>query len=178
MPLKNEGVYLFTNQRLKLTDPELGLDVDLPFDPVLLPEKPQWGQEVADGFFVAGNVSATEFFIEKCGTPHGQCRLYYPSKTVKGEMYYVDGRLHGPSTFFSEGGGVLASSWFLHGVQEGKVLWYYPSGQLYSCQRFNAGRRDGEQEYFHPCGGLRVQLTYKQGELISRCCLSAEEVKN
>lgn len=150
---------------MRLIDPELNLNIDLPFDPLLLPENPMWGQEVADGAFVAGNISGTEFHIEKGGVLHGQCRLYYLSKKVKGEMFYSEGVLHGPSTFFSENGNVLSSSWFAAGKQEGKCFWYYSDGLLYSLQRFENGVRHGKQEYFFRDGKVKRVITYIKGKL-------------
>ena len=163
MPSKNAETYLFQNKRLLLIDPELGLNVDEPFDPLLLPETPQWGQQLGPDSFVTGNVAGTEFFVERHGRPDGQCRLYHPSRAVKGEMYYVDGKLHGPSVFLGEEGQVLARSWFIHGHQQGKVFWYYPDGKVYSLQRYKDGVYHGKQEYFRPDGTHKTVLTYTKG---------------
>lgn len=157
--------YLFENKRLILIDTELSLAIDEPFDPLRLPERPQWGQEIAPDSFVAGNVAGTEFYIEKQGHPHGQCRLYSSSKAVKGEMFYTDGRLHGPSSFFGDKGQLLAQSWYIQGQQQGKCRWFYPNGALYSLQRYKDGLQHGKQEYFRPDGTHKTILTYAMGAI-------------
>lgn len=153
-------LYHFKDKRLILNDSQLGLSFDEPFDPLLLPKDPLWGQELAGEHFVAGNVKGTEFFVEKDGIPNGECRLYYPSKVVKGVMYYVNGKLHGPSRFFSENGQILAESWFVRGLQEGRCFWFYPDGSFYSLQYYVNGVREGKQEYFNSDGSLRTTLKF------------------
>lgn len=128
-----------------------------------------WGQEVGSGSFVTGNVAGTEFYVETNGHPNGQCRLYYPSKTVKAEMYYSSGKLHGPSTFFSEKGQKLAHSWFVNGYQQGKVRWFYPDGSLYALFRYKDGLQHGKQEYFLPDGSHKTLLTYAMGIITDKC---------
>lgn len=165
MPSRNEEVYQIKNKRLLLIDRELDLEVDLPFDPILLPLDPTWGQELDCGHYIAGNISRTEFFVEKNGLPNGQCRLYDQNQKTKGEMYYTDGLLHGPSTFFNASGQVLSTAWFIHGKCEGKCLWYYFDGQLYSRQRFKNGLPHGKQEYFFRDGAMKTIITYQNGEI-------------
>lgn len=156
-------MYKIENNRMTVFDPELGLRIDEAFEMRLLPENPLWGQELGDGFFVAGNVPGSEFFVEKNGKPDGQCRLYYPSKAIKGEMFYSKGKLHGPSTFYSQQGCVLSSSWFVYGLQQGKCRWYYPEGQLYALQRYKDGMPHGAQEYFHKDGSLKTVVEVENG---------------
>ena len=162
--LFNKGeMYKIENNRIVVVDPELGLSIDAAFDMRLLPENPLWGQELGCGFFVAGNVPGSEFYVEKNGKPDGQCRLYYPSKALKGEMFYFEGKLHGPSTFYTPQGGVLSVSWFVDGLQQGKCFWYYPEGELYAVQRYKHGIPHGVQEYFHKDGSPKTIVEIEGG---------------
>jgi antitoxin component YwqK of YwqJK toxin-antitoxin module len=158
-----------------LIDPELGLNVNEPFDPLMLPDQPRLGQEVAPEYFVAGNIRGTEFFIEKNGCLHGQCRLYYVSKAVKGDMFYAEGKLHGPAIYFSEEGRILSTSWYLRGKQQGKCYWYYSDGSLYSLQRYKDGLYHGAQEYFHPDGTVKTVINYDRG-VIQKAFLAEKEM--
>ena len=165
MPLSNEVVYELKGKRLQIKDPELNLNIDEAFDPLILPENPLWGHEVAPNYFVTGNVGATEFYVEGNGRPHGQCLLFFSSRKKKGEMYYAEGKLHGPATYFDENGQVLSKSWYVHGRQQGRCHWYYPDGKLYSLQRYKDGQYQGKQEYYHADGRVKTVITYDKGVL-------------
>lgn len=93
----------------------------------------------------------------------------YPEGGVKIEHYFQGMFLHGPSSFFSQKGQILAKSWFVHGQQQGKMETYYATGELYGIQRFLDGKKQGRQEFFYPNGSLRMILNYKQGCLHQKC---------
>lgn len=167
MHLKKGDRYQIFDKQLILEDEELDLYFKQSFDPLLLPESPRWGQEVAPGCFVNGTISGTEFLVEMDGIPHGECCLYYASKVLKARMFYHFGKLHGPSVFFSEEGTILSSSWFIEGLQQGKCYWSYFDGKPYSLQRFKHGLQHGHQEYYYRNGTLKTWLNYENGVLMS-----------
>lgn len=90
---------------------------------------------------------------------------HYPSGTIKLEQFYQDSLLHGPSTFFSEDGKILAKNWFIKGKKQGKFFTYYHSGEPHSIQRFKDGQPDGRQQYFYRDGSPKTILMYKHGQL-------------
>ena len=92
-------------------------------------------------------------------------RLLYPDGELKAEMYYVQGKLHGPSTFFAQTGQVLAQSWYVDGKKTGKVRHYFLSGKLASVQRFKDGQAEGVQEYWYENGTIKSLLPYQNGTL-------------
>lgn len=94
-------------------------------------------------------------------------KLLYPGGNVKEEVFYKDGALHGPATFWSNDGKVLAKSWYVDGKLQGKCWWYYHSGALYSLQRFREGLWDGRQEFYHEDGTPKTIMEYKMGILQS-----------
>lgn len=91
--------------------------------------------------------------------------LTYPSGKLKLETYYSDGKLHGPSTFYSEQGTILCRAWFIHGKQSGKMWSYHADGSLHSLQIFQDGLPVGIHQYFYAGGQPKSILPYKQGVL-------------
>jgi antitoxin component YwqK of YwqJK toxin-antitoxin module len=91
--------------------------------------------------------------------------LYYLDGKVKIEQYFLKHKLHGPVTFFSPEGHVLAKSWYVNGLQQGKSWRYYSDGKLYSVQRFLDGKVTGIQEYFYKNGNQKTILNYLDGNL-------------
>ena len=91
--------------------------------------------------------------------------LIYPSGQLKWQGFYRNGVLHGPSTFYSEDGTVLASTLFVEGDRQGDARTYYPSGALHSIQPFSRGLRHGDQHYFYPDGLTKSLIHYQYGKL-------------
>jgi antitoxin component YwqK of YwqJK toxin-antitoxin module len=92
-------------------------------------------------------------------------REYFPDSTLKLEQYFLDGILHGPSTYYSNQGNILSQNWFFKGLQQGKAWRYYPDGTLASKQGFHDGQWEGTQEYFYSGGSIKSFLTYSKGLL-------------
>lgn len=161
--------YAFENGLLKLIDTEIGLSLEEPFTPVTVPPKPVNGKRATKGHVVRvrcfDDDSIDEAYMEKDEVPNGQYLLFYPSGATKMESYYVQGQLHGPSTFFQESGQVLTKSWFIHGNRQGKSWWYYATGALYSIQRFHDNLWHGRQEYYYADGTLKTVMHYTHGVL-------------
>ncbi|MGA8164024.1 MAG: 6-hydroxymethylpterin diphosphokinase MptE-like protein [Waddliaceae bacterium] len=95
----------------------------------------------------------------------GKYRSYYPNGAIKGEQYYREGVLHGPSTFFDEKGNLMSRCWYVNGVKQGKARLYDYSGGLHSLTRYRNGVWDGKQEFFYPTGVLKTELNYRMGSL-------------
>ena len=53
-------------------------------------------------------------------------KSFYPSGAIKTKVHYKEGRLHGPSLFFTEEGQLLAQSWFWEGLKEGESCGLLP----------------------------------------------------
>lgn len=173
----NFGEYKYEKQHLFIKDKELSLFVDEPFLPALIPEG-----ELKDGLmlesehrlrvFYDANWKLHECYLERNGQPDGQCLLFYVNGSKKEEVFYREGRLHGPSTFWSEEEKILAKSWFLEGQQVGKSIWYYPTGAIYSVQRYLQNKWHGQQEFYYQDGSLKSLLTYDEGRITAKPILS------
>lgn len=148
-------VYAMENGRIIIKDSSLDLNIDIAFSPQLLPKgakKPFKEGEVVSDLFLTSN-----------GKLEGEYQKYYDEDRLFAEMYYHKEKLHGPVTFYHKNGAVLAKSWFVYGVQQGKNWQYYPSGQLSSLQGYKDGLAEGEQTYFYEDGTLKSHLHFSKG---------------
>lgn len=166
---KKKTTYQFKNKRIKISDPDLHIEIDVPFDPILIPNKPVDGTEIKPHYFLRVSAhkksEAYECFVEYQDKPHGQCLLFYSNGHKKMETFYKNGLLHGPATFWNINGQVISESWFLDGLRCGKSYWYYASGNLYSVQTYRNNVRDGLQTFFYENGTPKTILLYKQGKI-------------
>lgn len=115
--------------------------------------------------------------------------LYYSDGSVKAEMFYEKGLLHGPSTFFSQKGQVLTKTWYVQGKKMGKVRYFYESGAPASLQRYKEGILEGLQEYWYEDQTSKSLIPYLEGAIhgevrlfwpsgrIKRRCLYEKGVK-
>lgn len=172
VPLASSGEYSFENHQLILNDPELGLAIKESFHPVMIPEERKDGKELAERHvlkvFYDAKWKLFETRVEYNGQPDGQCLLFYPDGSVKEEWFYRRGRLHGPATFWSKDGSILAKSWFYDGKQVGKSWWYYHSGTLYSLQRYRNNVWHGQQEFYYEDGTIKTLMNYENGVLVGK----------
>jgi len=91
--------------------------------------------------------------------------ILYPDGRVKFEQNTLLEKLHGPVTFFKEDGMILAKSWYVNGLQQGKSHLYYLSGAMYAVEGFVDGKRHGVQRYYYPDGAAKTVLHYDHGKL-------------
>lgn len=121
--------------------------------------------EIRDGIFSINDPSLGIQYEGPVGARH---QLFYPSGAIKMEQHHQQGKLHGPTSYFSEEGALLARGWFVSGARQGKQEAYYKSGKLHSIQRYKAGLREGVQECYYSGGELKSLLEYHAGKLHGR----------
>lgn len=128
-----------------------------------------WNQEFSPVYLdQAENVEKNGVFayvLGKTGSADGQCVISYPDGETKGECFYREGELHGPSTFYTREGKVLAVGWFIEGKRAGKNYQYYLSGKLYSIKRFKEGMPCGSHQYFYETGQPQANIHFSKGKL-------------
>lgn len=144
------GCYRFENNRLILQDPEFDLNIDESFNPPLLTETQKEAHKGSKAIL---------------GDFTGQTLLLYPNGKIKGEMFYKENRLHGPSSFYSPEGNLLARSWFYEGNRVGKSWQYFLGGEVYSLRRYKNGLPHGKHEYYYPNGFLKTAINFAEGLL-------------
>lgn len=152
--LSNNDVYSFEGGKLVIHDEELNFH----WEEEYIPKKISGGRDVAED-------KIFKYASTKNGLPDGHCLSYYPSGKVKGECFYKDGKIHGPSTFYSENGKVLAKGWFIENMKQGKNFQYYSSENIYSIKRFKDGKNHGRQEYFYESGAKKTSMSFCDGRL-------------
>lgn len=146
-------IYQYQEGTLRIEDPELGLSFKEEFHPQMISEDRKKAVKNGDALLT-----------EKPGVFEGQALLRYPDGSIKAEFFYLDGLLHGPSTFYGSDGKVLAKSWFIRDKRVGKSWQYYQQGSLYSLQRYNKeGELHGKQEYYYPTGLQKTIMNYDKG---------------
>lgn len=85
------------------------------------------------------------------------------SGSIKEECYYVEGKLHGPSRFYTSDGQLLSEIWFCRGSQEGKNLQYYLSGNVYAIKHYKNNKLHGPQRYYYENGQVSTSMEYQNG---------------
>lgn len=142
VPLSSEEHYFLKNGTLKIWDPDCGIFIEESYVPGVA-ISPDTKEPIQEGHLIRT----------------------YPSGLIKSEVFYKKGNLHGPATFFSDMGTIMAKSWFYEGNREGKSWQYYISGALYSLQRYAKGLRNGKQEFYYEDGRTRTIMNYREGQL-------------
>lgn len=103
--------------------------------------------------------------FEELFEPTDNLRSYYPDGKLEREMLYLDGKLHGPSSFYSKDGVLLGRGWFIRDKRNGKSFQYYDDGSIASVQQFINGLPHGLQVYYYRTGQKSTQMNYQNGVL-------------
>lgn len=159
--------YRLTENRLVIQDRDLGIFIDEPFTLSKIPSdfslKKERELELVINKGLSGSIK--EVYLTKEGIKHGEKKLYYEKGRPRAEMFYYEGKLHGPSIYYSKDGQILSESWFYKGIKQGIVKLYYLSGKLYALQSFKDGVREKKQLYYHENKNIKTCLFYKNGLL-------------
>lgn len=91
--------------------------------------------------------------------------LSYEDGRIKFQEYTLNGVLHGPVTYYSPSGTVLAQSWYVKGERQGKVCLYYRDGSLYAEEGYKDDKREGTQRYYYQDGSIKTLIHYHDGLL-------------
>ncbi len=186
--------YSFENGLLKMFDPDSGIDYEDRFIPAGIPEDLRNGLKIDETHtfkVFRFNNGSFEYSIEdNRGIWDGEYRLLYPGGSVRIQCYYKNGKVHGPSLFFSEDGIVLVETWFiegkrtgksfhrylsgakqstqnyLDGVWHGKQIFWYENGNEKTVMEYVHGKVDGKVYLYYPNGRLKRELTFKEGKCI------------
>jgi len=158
-----QETYQFKDGRLTIQDPDLGIDIDDVFDPLKVPKDLAKTSHLILKKSAQGSVLRAFFEIE--GHFEGEYILYYPNGKVETRCFYKHGKLHGPSTVYSESGMRLSETWFYQDQKEGKAIHYHLNGKISSIVRHKKGVLHGMQEYYYNDGGLKSEMCYCDGVL-------------
>ncbi|MEC7839946.1 MAG: hypothetical protein VX777_07890 [Chlamydiota bacterium] len=166
--------YEFKNHQLTIKDESLDLKHEEKFDPVRIPEDLKNNLKLRDDHTLKIfrlSDGSFEYWVEKQNQLNGEYNLTHPSGKIKQQCYYNWGKLHGPSTFYSEEGNVLVKSWYIQGKQTGKCHWFYVSGKKCSTQNYLDSVWHGKQEYWYEDGTVKTIMEYQKGTVHGRVAL-------
>jgi antitoxin component YwqK of YwqJK toxin-antitoxin module len=95
----------------------------------------------------------------------GLWKKYWPSGTVRSEIYYVGGRPEGEYTLYYENGKVEEHSQWESNRNKGEFWRYYVNGNPQQHFYFgDNGKRNGLQKYYHENGKLAMEVNVVNGQ--------------
>lgn len=148
--------YAFEEGQLIIQDPDLGISLHSLYAPRRIPKDFAQLPDMIVTKDEQGTVCSAFFQVDD--SLDGQCLHYFSDGTVQSECYYKQGKLHGPSRFFSESGVRLSESWYFDGKREGRVLRRFLSGEVASVQCYKEDRLHGMQTFYYDIGVARAIL--------------------
>ncbi len=86
--------------------------------------------------------------------------IYYESEQLKGEHFYVDGKLQGIHKEYYESGQLYTEYPYVDGKLQGIQKAYYESGQLYSESPYVDDKLQGIQKAYYESGQLYTEYPY------------------
>src|SRR5579862_9564245 len=104
--------YLFSHEELVISDSELGIHIAIPSSLPRLPET-LLGTGIVQEKDKEGNLISA--YLVEGGRRHGECRLFTEEGRMRAQMFYLYGKLHGPSVMYAENADVLAKTWYCEG---------------------------------------------------------------
>ena len=96
----------------------------------------------------------------------GVWKKYYPNKSVKDEITFVNNQPTGPYTIYYENGQIMEQGNWKRNRNIGKFTRYYENGEKHQEFNFNnvSGKREGIQKYYHENGQLMIEGDWKNGK--------------
>lgn len=168
LTMKKE-IYELQNGQYKLIDEEIGLNLEDLFSPTRIDVKNpsetilKEGETLIIKRYKDGVIH--QVFVEYGGMRNGHFCTFYPEGRLQGESFYKNGKLHGPSSFYSEEGQRLTLSYFFEGEYQGKVRHFYSDGTLCRLESYKDGKLHGCQKYFFESGAVKSLLHYAHAQL-------------
>jgi antitoxin component YwqK of YwqJK toxin-antitoxin module len=150
-----KDLYTFAKGKFIIKDQELEIDFEEDYQPEMIsPDRINKDNALCGEFIDVNSVKL-----------EGQSLLLHPDCSIKGEMYYKEGKLHGPTSFYQTDGTLLARGWFVQDQRVGKNWQYYPNGNVFSLMKYKKGLLQGKQVYYYPAGILKSIINYLEGVL-------------
>ena len=105
---------------------------------------------------------------------NGVIKSYYPDRTPKSELSYVNDILDGPAKFYHENGKAKLEKNYSRGILNGWVREYFLNGNLKEEYSVKTGVLDGDKKEFAENGQLLKIFSYTDGILLNRQNFDAE----
>lgn len=99
---------------------------------------------------------------------NGVIKSYYPDRTLKSELSYVNDILDGPAKYYHENGKLKLEKSYSRGILNGWVRDYFANGSLKEEYFVKTGVLDGDKKEFAENGQLLKIYSYADGVLTNR----------
>lgn len=96
---------------------------------------------------------------------NGVVKSFYPNKTIKSEISYINDILDGKSIYYYSNGNIQEEKNYSKGILNGWVRQYYESGKIKIEYYVDNGVKDGDEKKYSSEGELISILTYQKGYL-------------
>lgn len=167
-----DEVYTFENEMLTMKDPELNLQVSMPFvpDDFFILNYPN-GSTKLQHYFLRGELHGPSSFYHQDGSLMarawfnqgkrvGKMVSYYVTGELHSVQRFVEGQAHGMQEYFYQGGLPRSRIPFQEGQLDGEVLLFNPCGHLSRSLQYQKGLRHGEEKIWDAFGRLRIEAHY------------------
>ncbi len=99
------------------------------------------------------------------GKLHGLMTSYTEQGTVMVAMMFDKGKRSGKARMYGDNGKLAMEAEFVNGVQEGTMIEYFPNGKVFRRCNFSCDLQDGQEEIFYDTGAQAKLCSYKNGKL-------------
>jgi len=168
----SDEVYAFENGILTMSDPELDLNVSMPFvpDDFLILNYPN-GSAKLQHYFLGGELHGPSSFYHPDGALMarawfnrgkrvGKMLSYYASGEFHSVQRFVDGQAHGMQEYFYRDGLPRSRLPYDKGLLNGEVFLFSNCGRLSRSLQYERGLRHGVEKIWDPFGRLRIEAHY------------------
>ena len=107
---------------------------------------------------------------------NGVVKSYYPDRTVKSELSYVNDILDGPALSYHENGKLKEEKNYSRGILNGWIRNYYNTGILKEEYFVKNGVIDGDKKQYSESGQLLNIISYDNGLAVNRQYFEKQEV--
>ncbi|MCS6823993.1 MAG: tetratricopeptide repeat protein [Cytophagaceae bacterium] len=88
----------------------------------------------------------------------------YPNGKPKHSLTYIEGLLHGKSTYYAYNGNLISEGQYFFNNRHGDWVWYHDNKNIETKGTYFYGDKHGEWTYYYEDGKLRRKEMYKYGK--------------
>lgn len=92
-------------------------------------------------------------------------RSYFPNGKLSVEQNYLDGNLHGETTWYNSDGTLIEKNQYVHGEQHGESTRYFTNGKRNVQTRYAFDQKHGKETEFYENGKIHRITSYLNGSM-------------
>lgn len=151
-PYYQGDVYQFDGQHLRISDKELGLQIEESTD--------SKAEEVKE-YYSNGQLKKEAFYMN--GQPHGSSRFYATNGMLLAEGWFIRGRHQGKNCQYFLTGQLYSIQRYRDDVWDGIQQFFFENGQLHLELPYEKGLLNGTVHLYNAEGKEQRRIDYKQG---------------